>query len=639
MTLGASQQGSIRAGDSAAAESLQSEVDGREPIPGRQPALGLLPLLLVCMASGLLLIALAGVGARAGDAWAEPLFWLGLSVVALPVFARLVGSAASDQERLWLVMLFSLALYAIKVLHSPAAFTLPDEFIHTHNVAEAVQNHRLFEENSIQPVTSLYPGLASATSALVTLSGLSDFSAGLLMIAAARLILLLAMFLIVERLTRSSRVAGIVALLYTANPNFLFYSAEFGYEQIALPLAALVIYAVDRRGNADEPGRRFGWTALTCVSLMAVVVSHHLTGYGLVAALWAMCLILAVYVKQPALAPWDLAALGLAFVVGWLALVASPTLVYLGQIFGGTATAGLQMLSSGQSGRLLFQSSSGGSVTPLWKQVLGVTSVLLIVLGLPVGCVHVWRRYRRNALALLLGAAALLYPPIQLLRLTPLGWETSTRISEVLFVGVGFVLALLIVHLEPRVRTRRTALAIPLMTLFAAVIFAGGIVTGWRSDLLLPRPYLVSASGPAIEPEGVTVARWTRSALGAETRFAADPSSAFLLLAYGSQRPLTGEARGIRSLFFTRTFDTSVTDILTRAQVRYLAFDRRLISWNLLLGIYPSQPGASAADPDVLLDPDAVSKFDNQPYVSRILDAGNIVIYDVGGLYDAAPAN
>ncbi|MDQ6673874.1 MAG: hypothetical protein M3069_24550 [Chloroflexota bacterium] len=177
------------------------------------------------------------------------------------------------------------------------------------------------------------------------------------------------------------------------------------------------------------------------------------------------------------------------------------------------------------------------------------------------------------------------------------------------------------------------------MTLFAVVIFAGGIVAGWRSDLLLPRPYLVSAGAQAIEPEGVAVARWTRSALGPEAGFAADPSSAFLLLTYGSQRPLTGEARGIRSLFFTSIVDTSVTDILARANVRYLAFDRRVISWNPLLGIYPPRPGPYTADETVLLDPKAVSKFDNQTHVSRILDAGDIVIYDVGGLRDTSRAN
>ncbi len=252
--------------------TAQSELHADRATGRRRAPLGMLPVLALCMAGGLLLVALAGAGARAGDSWAEPLFWAGLSILSVPVFARLIGTRASDQERVWLVLLFSTALYAIKVLHSPAGFTLPDEFIHAHNVDEAVQNHRLFGENSIQPVSTLYPGLASATSALVSLSGLSDFTAGLLMSATARLILLLAMFLIIQHVSMSARVAGIVAALYTANPNFLFYSAEFGYEQVALPLAALVIYAVVRRPSPREPSRRFGWTSLACLSLAAVVV-------------------------------------------------------------------------------------------------------------------------------------------------------------------------------------------------------------------------------------------------------------------------------------------------------------------------------------------------------------------------------
>jgi hypothetical protein len=110
-------------------------------------------------------------------------------------------------------------------------------------------------------------------------------------------------------------------------------------------------------------------------------------------------------------------------------------------------------------------------------------------------------------------------------------------------------------------------------------------------------------------------------------------------MTYGDQRPLTGDALGIRSLYFTKTVDSSVSDILNKAQVRYVAFDRRLISWNPLLGIYPPRPGPHPADEDALLDPDAVSKFDKQSHVSRILDAGDVVIYDVGGLVGTAQPN
>jgi hypothetical protein len=603
-----------------------------QPLPAVQQAVGELPLLTLLMAAGLLVIAFAGTGARAGAAWAEPLFWTGLAVLALPALARLIGTRASDQERLGLVVAFGVALYVIKILHSPVAFTFPDEFIHQHNVNETVQQQHLFGVNTIQPVSTLYPGLASATSALISLSGLSDFAAGLLMSALARVIFLLAMFLLVERVSGSARVAGLTSALYAANPNFLFYSAEFGYEQIALPLAALAIYAVMRRVDAREPVPRFGWTVVALGSILAVTVTHHLTAYGLVIALWAICLLFWAVLKQAARAPWDLAAIGLLAATAWIGFVATPTVVYLGQILGGATTAGLQLLSTGQNGRQLFQASSGGFTTPLWEQALGVGSVLLIVVGLPFGLLHVWRHYRTNAFALLLGGAAVLYPPVQLLRLTQVGWETANRSSEFLFVGVGFVLALVLVHLDLRVPTKLARWAVPVMTVYAAVIFGGGVVAGWRSDLRLPWPYLVSAGGPAIEPQGASAARWTRAALGTEIRFAADPSSAFYLMDYGDQRPLTGDALGIRSLFFTRTIDRSVSDIVTQAGVRYLSFDRRLISWNPLLGIYPARPGPHPADEDALIDPDAISKFDNAPQVSRILDTGDIVIYDLGGL-------
>jgi hypothetical protein len=565
--------------------------------------------------------------------WAEPLFWLGLFVLTAPLVARLVSAAASNEERTGLVAVFGLALYVVKVLHSPVAFTFPDEFIHSHNAAEAVQLGRLFEPNSIQLVSSLYPGLAGATSALTSLTGLSDFVAGIVLIGAARLVLLLSMFLLVEQVARSARVAGLTAALYAANPNFLFYSAEFGYEQLALPLAALVMCAVVRRANVTESASRSGWTVVGLLGVLALAITHHVTAYVLVAALWAACVLFAVVLKQSRRAPWDLALAGLAAVVAWLVLGAPQTLGYLGQILGGALGDGVRLLTTGESGRQLFESTSG-TLTPLWEQVLGIGSVGLIVLGLPIGFVVLWRSHRANVFGLMLAAAALLYLPLQLLRLTRWGWETSTRSSEFLFIGVAFVLALALVRLHGRVSVRAslTSFTVALMATYVTVIFAGGVVAGWRSDLRLPRPYLVGSGGSAIEPEGVAVARSARQTLGSENRFAADPSNAFFLLTYGDQRPETGEARGIRSVFFARTVDRSVIDILNRAQVSYLAVDRRLISWNNLLGIYPPRPGSHSAAEDELLDPAVVGKFDGQARVSRVLDGGDVVVYDVRDL-------
>ena len=67
-------------------------------------------------------------GSRAAAGWAEPLFWTGLLVLVMPFTARLASTAAPRRERVGLVVLLALALYLVKVVHSPYAFTFPDEF-------------------------------------------------------------------------------------------------------------------------------------------------------------------------------------------------------------------------------------------------------------------------------------------------------------------------------------------------------------------------------------------------------------------------------------------------------------------------------------------------------------------------------
>lgn len=622
--------------DEAAPRSPSAADNG---LAAARKAASLLPQLALTMAVGLLIIAIAGNLSRIGADGAEPLFWLGLGLVCVPTFARLLGTPATGQERLGLVALLGLSLYWIKLLHSPTAFTFLDEFIHVHNLAETVQNQHLFQDNTVQPITSVFPGLASAAAALVSLSGLSFFAAGLVLIGVARLIFLIALFLLIERVSASARIAGITTALYTANPNFLFYSAEFGYEQLALPLAMLSLFAIVRRTSGAETRHRLGWSVVAILSLLATVVTHHLTAYILVGAVWLICLLYSVYLKQSHRAPWDVAVIGLIAALAWLAFVATPTVFYLSQIVGGAAGGALQVFTTGQVGRQLFEAPQGGTSTPAWEQLLGIGAVVLIVVGLPSGVLYVLRRHGSSPFALLFAAAGLLYPPVQLLRFTRFGWETSTRSAEFLFIGVGFLLALAVVGLHGRWPARMHVLLLPALTMYAVVIFAGGVVAGWSSDLRLPRPYLVSSGGTLIEPAGVTVARWSRAELGTDNVFAADPSSALNLLAYGDQRPLTGDARGIRSVFFTRTIDSTVADILRNANVRYLAFDPRLIAWNPLLGVYPPRPGDQTTVSRALLDPDAVAKFDKVLNVNRIVDAGDLVIYDVGALSNAPHTN
>src|SRR5688572_21732899 len=99
--------------------------DTVEPVAaGSEPFdLGWLPRLALVSSFGLLLMSFGYTGARAGDAWAEPLVWTGLLLMYVPITARLGMQSASRVERISQVCLLGVVLYIAKVLQSPIAFT------------------------------------------------------------------------------------------------------------------------------------------------------------------------------------------------------------------------------------------------------------------------------------------------------------------------------------------------------------------------------------------------------------------------------------------------------------------------------------------------------------------------------------
>ena len=220
----------------SSAEGIGSQV-WRAMDTARVYSWGWLPALSLTGAIGLLLVAVADTLSRSAAGQYELLFWAGLLLMIVPIAARLASSEPARRERIGLIILLGLGLYLAKVLHSPYGFTFSDELVHSYNGTRILETGRLFNANSILPVTPLYPGLETITAALASLSGLSIFGAGLVVVGIARLIAMLALFLFYEEVSGSSRLAGIAALLYATNANFLFWSAQFSYESLALPLA------------------------------------------------------------------------------------------------------------------------------------------------------------------------------------------------------------------------------------------------------------------------------------------------------------------------------------------------------------------------------------------------------------------
>jgi hypothetical protein len=246
-----------------------------------------------------------------------------------------------------------------------------------------------------------------------------------------------------------------------------------------------------------------------------------------------------------------------------------------------------------------------------------------VVALLPFGLRVLWQRFRRNPGMLLLGLAALFYPVTQALRLVPSAWETGVRTSDFVFIGAATVVALAVSRRWPRV----------VLCALAALLIAGGMVSGESHDLRLAPPYRISAHPGTIDPPAVAAARWTLSTLGRGRRFAADETDARFLQAYGGQIALAGSFPDIVDLLHSPGLESWEPGFIRRYRLDYAAVDRLPQALDREVGFYYPTRGTGA-----LAGARPQEKFDESSRTDRIYDNGGIVIYDISRLGRARPA-
>lgn len=601
--------------------------------------LGWAPIVSLVGSLGVLLVVLAYTGARLtpGTWWVEPVYWAGLLTIFTPIAARLISTGASRHERIWLVSALGMGLYLVKVLRSPLGFEGHDEFLHYRTVEDILRSGHLFAYNPLLPVSARFPGAEIATSALVRVSGLSIFQAGIAIEAVARLMLVLALYLAYERVSASSRLAGIATLLYMSNPKLIFFDAQFSYESLALPFASLALVALVYRARARAGNSgRFGLTLVALLGLGALVITHHLTSYAfvLLLLLWT-----AVYfalssrhrrVVTERMSPAGMAVLGLALTLSWLVYVAPIVIEYLLPQLQGGVTELIGIITGRSTGRQLFHDYAG-QVPPIWERLAQIAATALILAGLPAGLYGVWRRYRTNVFALTLAGVALIYPLSLPFRLTQAGSEASDRAAGFLFIGVGFALATFMIGSRPFSASSRKQIA--LFTALATIVFVGEVIVGLGpSWARLPGPYLVSADARSIEPEGLAAAAWTHSYLGPDNRIATDRVNGLLQGSYGEQYPVAHVNVGldVAPVFFAPGWGPVQQGIIRQGKIRFLVVDRRLSTGLPMEGLYIDESEPNALQHKTPVAPAALTKFERLIGVNQLYDGGDILIYQIG---------
>ena len=585
-----------------------------------------LPVIVLLAAIGLFLCALANALSRGTQEPNSAIYWLGLLVIAVPIFFRLSSKEPSYRERLALVLLLGASLYGVKVVHDSIFFTFPDEFVHAFNAENIARYHHLYHFNPAIPTTPHYPGLEGATSALMMLTGMSSFGAGTILIGVARLTFVAALFFLFARVSGSARGAGLGVAVYAGSSNFLFWGAQFSYESLSLPLLVVVLMSLVER-EAAPPRSRGAWTVPIVLGILAIAITHHLTSYAL-AVIFIVLAVLYRVMKIEKPNPWPFALLSTGVAVGWLLIAARNTVGYLFPVLEDALKAIWKTASGESAPRTLFHQASSTAetvgATPLPARALALLAIALLGVGMLFGVRQVWRRreQRREPLILLFCLGALGFFAALLLRFAPAAWETGNRAGEFLFIGLAFVIiysAAELLRAGPNLMRRRL-----LLTGALGIVLVGGAISGWPWDVQLARPMQATAHGGEIDSEPLALAEFAGKRLR-DARFAAPEADARVLMTPGGLVAFGGQGPDVEDIVDRPTLAHWELPLLSKNNLPYVVADRRLNSEDTLRGQYFTVPGQYG---DALREKDVVHKFARIP-VGRIWDSGRIVVFNL----------
>jgi len=575
-----------------------------------------------------------------------PLFLAGLTLIFAPCAWRLTGSAAARAERLWVSVVLGLGLLASYVFRSPLIFDNFDELAHSATLTRLVDTRALFQANPVLPVSPYYPGIQLVTAAARWLTGLPLLLDQMVVLVLARIVLVLCVFLIVERACHSPRAGGVGVLVYAANPEFYSLGAQYGYQTLGLAFAVAVVYllfvAIDTAH--PKPGRLF---ALALAAIAGMVVSHHVTAWLTVGFLVVWAAGLRAQAGRAPRGKWSarrkkqarmVGAAGLAGVVlavTWIALLGHVLTGYINPIIQAGARNVAAMVSHLHGNRKLFQNSAGGG-TPHWESVLILAAAVFFCLIILISLYAViWKKSVRGGwLRYLPAAIAAMYPFAMLSNISSDAKEIGARTTTFIFFGVAVVVG---GWLAGRLVTRRRLIEAVATIGVAVICFLGSTLYGGGPlPLLVNGPYIVGAHERSLGSPSLALANWASTHLPEGSLVAADRDNAGLLNDFGQVVPVTplNGSNDPSPLFFDRQLTPADISFIRKDDIRYIVTDTRLTEGLPLFGAYIA-PGETARP--TRLTAAQLQKFNSIPGVHRIYDNGAIQVYDLSRLLGERP--
>jgi hypothetical protein len=584
---------------------------------------------------GLCIDGLAVTIARARYAEAEWLFWLAIIVPFVVFTIVLVAARPSPKLRKFTIAAVGLYPSILYRLSSPLVLSGFDEHIHEQELLNLLRGSGLFAPNPMLGVGPNYPGMELFTGVIIRLSGMPVMLAMSLVILLCRLVLVLIIYNAALTITPSRQVASLTVVFYAVSPQFYFFNSQFAYQTMALTLGLGGLLFLRRAQLTDDPPTSRRFSRVGTLALLAVVVTHHITSWIVLAFLtsWA---VMAPPGKRKIL--FRAASVMGAAVACWTAITLHRLKSYLGPILDADRTQ-FKAFMAGTAQRKVFGGVAGTGVTPQWERVILVTySLICAFAAITVGWALVSRAFRtRDHMLGLLSVLCLAFPVTLGIHFIPAAADLGDRASTFFFLPLAFSCSLVVMR-DPRVvhyfsrRRRRSSTALVTLISVTSIAYLGGVMLGSGPDWeKLPGPYLVSADPRTQDAETLAAVRWAATHLPPGSRIVADRVPADLLAGEARMWPVSVPERGLEPawLYFSPTWTPYQKAIVQGLRITYIYVDQRLADSLPHVGFYfyrgesPIPRHISTAD---------LAKFAHVPGLTVSYHHGPVTIYDTAGL-------
>jgi hypothetical protein len=582
-------------------------------------------VLTLLAAMGVFCANAAFVAGRLGHAdsdWANRAYWLGQALILIPIGIRLFSRRPlSKRDTIVLIVVLTVAEYLLKVCYSPSGFTFSDELLQWRSTTNLLNTGDPFTANFGIPVGPHYPGLQLATVALMDATGLSLFSAGLIVVGVAHLLFICVLYWVFTAVTRSHRVGAIAVLIYYTTPDLTSFNSMYVYETLALAFMGITVLAAWKVATLESRGDRARWFIIAVLGILATVITHHVTSYVLTLTLMLVAVVCRFTGSRAAARRIGaLAVIALAAVACWIAFVAPFTITYFTPTVQGMVNGLNSLLGSGSS------SAPSTSLSPLNDQLLEGLGILATTVLLVYGCWQVWRAYKSDSwiVAMMIGSLAW-FADLAIRVGFPDGQELAGRSATFVYIPVSVVTAVALTkYVNSKIVRNWRAAAMTVGAIAVITLQFDGLANGWPPYWeRLPGPYQVGGVERSTGPEEIAMANWTLSKLGRGNKFATDIGNYPSLAGYGYQNPL----QNVAYVFQSPTLSPALVLQYEQQGVQYVLADNRLSQALPVSGSY--FPGETTVDTQKLPLID-LTKF-NAPGIPRVFDDGNIVIYQVQG--------